>query len=330
MKKLYFIFLLLCTVIIVGVLGFSVLEGLRPLDALYMTIITVSTVGFNEVVPLTDAGKLFTVFLILCSAGSFTYALALVASFIIEGQFGYITRRIKMEKNIAMLSDHYIVCGYSRVALAVIKDLKKAGSQFIVVLEAERANDIPPGVDYLYLSGDPTSDDVLLHAQITNAKGLISCLESDKENLFVVISARSLNPELTIATVAKDESSFNKMLKAGADNVILPEVIGGKRMVSMILHPNVLSFLDVMTTTKTEGLSLKLEEITIPEASSLIDKSLADAKIPQKTGLLVVAIRQKIGYMFNPSSSTIMSAGDVLIVLGEGAQIGKLKEYVLN
>lgn len=330
MKKLFVVFLLLFTLVACGVLGFSVLEDLSPIDALYMTIITISTVGFDVVRPLTAKGKLFTILLILSSVGTFTYALTLIANFVIEGQFGSITRRIRMEKNITALTEHYIVCGYSRIASAVIKDLKKTNVPFVVIINKEESEDNPSLLNVLHMIGDSTNDETLQHAMIASAKGLISCLETDKENLFVVISARSLNPELKIITVAKEETSFNKMLKAGADNVILPEVIGGKRMASMILQPSVLSFLDVMTTTREEGLALKLEEIIIPESSNLASLSLAEAKIPQKTGLLVVAIRKASGFTFNPSSSTVIDAKDTLIILGQENQVERLKNYACS
>lgn len=235
-----------------------------------------------------------------------------------------------MEKTIATLKNHYVICGYNRLAISVIKDFKKSKVPFVVILnkDEEDASILPEGM--LYIVGDATNDDVLQHARIEKAQGLVSCLGTDKENLFVVISSRSLNPELKIITLAKEEASFGKMLKAGADNVILPEVIGGKRMASMILQPSVLSFLDVMTTTATDGIALKLAEITIESKSSLKELSLAEAKIPQKTGLLVVAIRKAKGFSFNPSSSTTIDKGDVLIVLGEDKQIQRLSEYASN
>lgn len=326
MSRLYFIFVLLFSIVTCGVFGFSVIEGLSPVDALYTTIITISTVGFNAVGPLTTQGKIFTIILILTSVGAFTYALALIADFIIEGKFEHITRRIRMEKNISALSGHYIVCGANRIAAAVIKDFEKA--QVPIVVIDQKAEEVSALSDKLYIAGDPTDDDVLIHAKITEARGLVSCLEDDKENLFVVISARSLNAELNIVSAAKDEASYNKMLKAGANNVILPDVIGARRMASMILQPSVLSFLDVMTTTKNGGLSLKLEEICIPDSSHLVTNSLAQAHIPQETGMLVVAIKKGGQFIFNPSSSTVLHADDVLIVLGADNQIAKLQQYV--
>ncbi|RKY27455.1 MAG: hypothetical protein DRP61_04210 [Candidatus Omnitrophota bacterium] len=233
-----------------------------------------------------------------------------------------------MQKQLEFLKKHYIICGINRVAKEAIKEFKKAGVDFIVVAERIEEEKEELFKDILFLEGDPTSDETLQKIKITQAEGLLSCLDSDKENLFVVISARNLNPQLKIITLVKEEESISKFLKAGADNVILPEVIGGRRMASIALRPQVLSFLDVMTTTAQEGLSLKLEEVNVPKKSVLANLSLAEAKIPQKTGLLVVAIKKASGFLYNPSSSTQIEPQDTLIVLGTEEQIKRLRELI--
>lgn len=233
-----------------------------------------------------------------------------------------------MEKKITTLKDHFIICGSNTVALEVIKEFQTNKVTFVVILERDDKNIETMLENDAFIVGNPTSDDVLQKVRIDHARGLISCLDEDKENLFVVISSRSLNPQLKIISLAKDEATLGKLLKAGANNVILPDVIGGRRMASMILRPQVLSFLDVMCTTTEEGLSLKLEELAVPKKSFISDTSLANAHIPQKTGLLVVAVKKPSGFLYNPSSSTVIEPSDVLIVLGKDGQINSLRELL--
>ncbi len=329
LKKISVAVLLLILVIAGGTFGYVIIERWKLLESLYMTIITMSTVGFREAAPLSDAGKIFTIALIASSVGIFAYSVTAIGNFIIEGQFGFISRRRKMEKNISSLKNHYIICGCSKVAQEVITEFKKTNTQFVVVAkETEEAlGDLLNNI--IYYLGDPTSDDALKKVRIEEAKGLVSCLDADTDNLFVVLSAHNLNDKLNIVSIAKEETTKNKLLKAGANNVILPEVIGGKRMASMILRPRVLSFLDVMTTPTQEEVSLRLEELLVHKNRTLVNNSLKKAKIPQKTGLLVVAIKKKKGgFLYNPSSSTIIEAEDTLIVLGKDEQIQRLREIL--
>lgn len=330
LKKLKLALLLLALLISVGTCGYVFIENWSFLESLYMAIITISTVGFQEIRELSPLGKIFTIFLIIGSVGMFAYVVTLIGNFIMEGQFSFITRRNKMEKTIAHLKNHYIICGAGRLAREAVKEFKKSKVEFVVVTDDEEKSLDSVFEKVNIFIGDATSDEILQKVKISQAKGLISCLETDKENLFVVISAKNLNPKLKIVSVAEEEASINKLLKAGAFNVILPEVIGGRRMASMILRPQVLSFLDVMTTTTEEGLSLKLEEIIVPKKSLISNISLAKAQIPQKAGLLVVAIKKRGGFLYNPSSSTIIEPNDVLIVLGKDAQIERLKDTVYS
>ena len=235
-----------------------------------------------------------------------------------------------MEKKIASLKNHFIICGAGKVAQEVIKEFQQAKVDFMVITGHHTLNLEGTSQEVIYIQDDPTFDETLQKARITEARGLVSCLDTDKENLFVALSSRNLNPHLKIISLAREETSIGKLLKAGCDNVILPEVIGGRRMASMILRPQVLSFLDVMTTTAQEGLLLKLEEVQVPQGSSLASTSLADAHIPQKTGLLVVAIKKNGGFLYNPSSSTTIEPEDILIVLGKDDQIHRLKEITTS
>ncbi len=327
-KRISLAFLLLTVLVVSGTSGYMAIEGWSLVDALYMTIITISTVGFREVADLSVIGKLFTIALIISSVGIFAYAVTLIGNFIIEGQFNFIGRRRRMERKIASLKNHYLICGCGKIAEEVISEFRKSKLEFIVIDNNASENLAKENDTTTYLDSDPTSDDTLNEAKIDQAKGLISCLPTDKENLFVVISARNLNHNLKIVSLATEETTKNKLLKAGADNVILPEVIGGKRMASMILRPQVLSFLDVMTTPAQEEVSLRLEELNVNKKSSCANLSLKKAQIPQKTGVLVVAIKKKSGFIYNPSSSTNLEPNDTLIGLGKDEQLQKLKEIL--
>jgi voltage-gated potassium channel len=327
-KKISLAFLLLLILIVSGTSGYSFFEGWNLIDSLYMTIITISTVGFREVADLSPEGKLFTIGLIMSSVGIFAYVVTLIGNFIVEGQFDFIRRRRRMERKIASLNNHYIVCGCGKIAKEVISEFRQNRLEFIVIANQALENLGTEADTTPHINADPTSDETLNQAKIDKAKGLVSCLPTDKENLFVVISARSLNPKLKIVSLATEEATKNKLLKAGADNVILPEVIGGKRMASMILRPQVLSFLDVMTTPSQEEVSLRLEELTVSKNSTYSNLSLKKAQIPQKTGVLVVAIKKKSGFIYNPSSSTNLEPNDTLIGLGKDEQIQKLKKIL--
>ena len=320
--------LIIIALILFGTAGYCFIEKWNTLDSFYMAVITISTVGFHEIHPLSPSGKIFTIILIIASIGTVAYVVTVISSFIIEGEFSHITRRKRMDKEIESLKGHYIVCGLGRVSREIIREFKRENIKFVIVAKnADFKNDVVLE-NCLYLQADPSEDEVLEKAGIKEAKGLVSCLDTDEENLFVVISARSLNNSLRIITSARNESSRAKMLKAGADNVILPEIVGGRRMASMILRPQVVSFLDVMTSTQ-EDIPLRLEEVKVDKTSKIAGLNLKDAKIPQNTGMLVVAVlKEGKGFIYNPSSSTIIGAGDVLIVLGKEDQVYRLKEYL--
>ncbi len=328
LQKFRLAVLIIIALILSGTAGYCLIEKWGILDSLYMAVITISTVGFHEIQPLSPLGKIFTVILIIASIGTVAYLVTVISSFIIEGEFSHIARRKKMDKEIASLKNHYIICGLGRVSRAVIQEFMREKTRFVIVAKSVNIQSYPILENCLYLQADPSEDEILEKARIKEAKGLVSCLDNDEENLFVVISARSLNGSLRIITSARNESSRLKMLKAGADNVILPDVVGGRRMASMILRPQVVSFLDVMTSTQ-EDIPLRLEEVKVDKLSKIAGMNLKDAKIPQNTGMLIVAVLKKgEKFIYNPSSSTTIESGDILIVLGKEDQVSKLKEYL--
>jgi len=333
LNKFILAVVLIVTVIFIGTIGYMILENGDFVDSLYMTIITISTVGFKEVFPLTDAGKIFTVFLIFSSLSILAFGINIISSFIIEGEFRDISRRRRMEKRLKKLKDHYIVCGSGQTAQQVIKQFLVSKVKFVVISHRndpeEEREKIMTREDIIYIDGDATNDEILKEAKVEEAKGLIAALSTDTENLFVILSARSLNSNLQIVARAIEGSSLQKMRKAGASHVISPDIIGGIRMASVVLRPTIVDFLDIMCTSEGD-ISLKMEQVSVPANSNVNGKTLRELKIPKKTGLIVVAIKEPDSekFKYNPTSDYVLKSGDVLLVLGKNKQIQKLKEYV--
>ena len=319
-KKLFLALALIIIVIAFGTAGYQLIEGWNFLDALYMTIITLTTVGYREVHELSSRGMIFTIVLLMVGVGTFLYALSAGAKIILEGELQELFGRKRLEKKIKELKGHYIVCGYGRMGKIICRELKAKNVPFVAI---ERNGDFLNNRldDFLGISGDATNDDILREAGIERAKGLISVLPNDALNLYVVLSARELNPDLHIVARAGEEGSENKLLRAGADKVVSPYHIGGLRIAHTILRPAVVDFIEF--ATKTGNLELQMEEVTIPEGSSMADKSLDQCGIGRELGIIIVGIKRHTGEMrFNPTSRSTIKAGDTLIALGE---ISKLK-----
>ena len=319
-KKLFLALALIIIVIAFGTAGYQLIEGWNFLDALYMTIITLTTVGYREVHELSSRGMIFTIVLLMVGVGTFLYALSAGAKIILEGELQELFGRKRLEKKIKELKGHYIVCGYGRMGKIICRELKAKNVPFVAI---ERNGDFLNNRldDFLGISGDATNDDILREAGIERAKGLISVLPNDALNLYVVLSARELNPDLHIVARAGEEGSENKLLRAGADKVVSPYHIGGLRIAHTILRPAVVDFIEF--ATKTGNIELQMEEVTIPEGSSMADKSLDQCGIGRELGIIIVGIKRHTGEMrFNPTSRSTVKAGDTLIALGE---ISKLK-----
>jgi voltage-gated potassium channel len=311
---------LIIIVIAFGTAGYQLIEGWNFLDALYMTIITLTTVGYREVHELSSRGMIFTIVLLMVGVGTFLYALSAGAKIILEGELQELFGRKRLEKKIKELKGHYIICGYGRMGKIICRELKAKNVPFVAI---ERNGDFLNNRldDFLGISGDATNDDILREAGIERAKGLISVLPNDALNLYVVLSARELNPDLHIVARAGEEGSENKLLRAGADKVVSPYHIGGLRIAHTILRPAVVDFIEF--ATKTGNIELQMEEVTIPEGSSMADKSLDQCGIGRELGIIIVGIKRHTGEMrFNPTSRSTIKAGDTLIALGE---ISKLK-----
>lgn len=317
-RRVIFSFCLIALVISFGTFGYISIEGWDLLDSLYMTIITLTTVGFKEVHDLSFNGKLFTIILIIGGVGTVLYALSTGAKFVLEGELQEIFGRKRLEKKLNDLKDHYIVCGYGRMGKIIARELKHEKLDFVVI--EKNGGILDDKTDLLVIEGDATKDELLKKAGIEKAKCLISVLPTDAENLYVVLSARGLNPDLLIVARAGEEGSEKKLLRAGADRVVSPYHIGGLRMAHTVLKPAVVDFIEF--ATKSGNIDLQIEEITILEGSGLIGLTLDQCGIGRDLGIIIVAIKKQSGEMkFNPNYLSIVSAGDTLIAVGETTKL---------
>jgi voltage-gated potassium channel len=330
-KRILFSVILFFTVFFIGAVGFKIIGGDKWsfLDSLYMTVITLSTVGYGEVIDLSanPGARIFTIAFILLSLGTIAFAVTSITSFIVEGELKNLLGRRRMEKEIARLKDHYIICGSDETAQTVIQELILTKKPFVVVEPLqEKIEKLSSSGDVLFVHGDPTEDNILIQAGISEAKGIILSLPSDEANLFVTITARSLNPDIRIVTKGIDVKSHKKMYKAGSDAVVSPEFIGGMRMVSEMIRPAVVTFLDMMLRDRDEV--LRFEEIHVEKDASFVGKTIGEANIDKETGSLLVALRRAGSnkYIFNPSKSTEILAGDVLVLIATPGMIEQIEK----
>ena len=312
---------LLGAVVVFGTGGY-VLLGFGVLDAAYQTVTTISTVGFREVEPLSEAGQVFTMVLILVGVGATLYALAAIVEVILEGRLNELLGRRRMEQSIAALSGHVIICGWGRVGRAIAADVHAAKRRFVVVdSDPERV----AGEGHDVVIGDATEDAVLTAAGIERASALVAAVDGDADNSFIVLSARALRPDLFIVARTRSNDSQEKLLRAGADRVVNPQSIGGARMAAFVLQPHVAEFLDVVMHERT--LELRLEEVTVSGGSSLAGSTIGQSALREQTGALVLALRGADGsFRTNPRSDTRIDPGEVLIAIGTQAELDSLVE----
>ncbi len=317
-------------VFLIGTVGYRVIESWNWAEALYMSVTTVSSVGFMEVYPLSPQGRYFTMVLILLGITGLGIWWALTTALIVELDLGGVLRRRRIMRDINKLTDHYIVCGLGRMGRVVVAELAEADLPFVVV-ESNPARIVLVEESYpeiLVIEGDATREQVLLAARIQKAKGLAACLADDADNLLVCLTARHLNPQLNTVARAYNEESLEKLRRAGAEHVVSPNVTGGIRMAYSLLRPHVVSFLDCVISDA--GIELRLEQAAIQPGSPLVGQSLAEARIPQRTGLIVLGLRRagQVGLpIYNPGPETRLEAGDVMIVLGRSEQVEALRRY---
>lgn len=316
--SIFFVFV----VVVSGTIGYAAVEGWPLFDSLYMTVITLTTIGYQELKPLSQAGRAFTLGLVFVGIGVFAYAVNNGIRIVFEGEFQRLLGRRKLERRLLAMKDHYIVCGYGRMGKIICRELKGRGVPLVVV--EVRAEERDADDDTIVITGDATKDENLVAAGIERARGLISVLSTDADNLFVVLSARGLNPNLFIVARAGEEGSEQKLLRAGANRVISPYHIGGLRIAHTILKPAVVDFLEF--ATRSGNLELQLEEIVVREGSRLAGKTLGSCGLGRDLGVMVVAIATAEGEMkFTPLGDTVISPGDKLISIGEQKGLEELE-----
>jgi len=303
-----------------GTFGYMIFEGWGFFDSLYMTIISITTTGFQELHPLDFPGRILTIIVIISGVVSVAYIGGRVAQLLLET---YLFRRRRMAKKLSTLRNHYIICGFGRMGKRICQELADNNAPFVVIEKDPVEIDLLRTQGFLYVEGDATNDEVLNEAGIKYAKGLVAVLPTEAENVFTTLSARVLNPEIFIVSRAVEEETESKLIKAGANRVVKPYEIGGHRMAQVLLRPGVVDFIDIIAREKR--IDLNIEEIEVKPGSSLIGQTLVKSPIRNILNIIIVAIFSDRGLVtYNPQSNTVIKGGDRLIVIGEEKNIRKL------
>ncbi len=329
-RRFFFLFLAIAATLAIGTEGFVLTDHYTPFEAFYMTLTTMTTVGYGELHQLSTRGRVFNSFLIFFGVSTLFIAVGAMTQTIIEWEFGDATGKRRVKRMIDKLKDHYIICGYGRVGRGAAEELARAGVPFVVV-------DINPDrverammAGQLAVSADSTRDDTLRQVGIERARGLVTALASDADNLFVLLSAKGLNPRIYVATRAAEEGAEEKMRRAGADAVFAPYSITGHRLAHALLRPHVVQFLDFTTTTSL-GEDISIEQVTVGAQSRMISRTIREMQIGSELGVIVMAIRQSDGSMvFNPPADTPIRGGECLIVMGRQKSLRTLEKLLGN
>jgi voltage-gated potassium channel len=314
-------------IVLVGILGYELIEKWTPLESIYMVITTLFTVGFQEVHPLSSAGKIFTMFIIVGGVGSAIYAAGQAVEIIVEGEMTGYRKRKRMDKKIKDLKNHHIICGFGRVGHRVAEVFEASQTSFVVIDSKRETLDELEAKGIPSIIGDATSDSILLEAGIQSAKGLVACSDSDVANVYVTLSARVLNPNLNIVARAAFKDTEKKLLMAGANRVISPYFISGNRMAALAMRPITSDFLDLVTHGGQVDFSLY--EISVPEGSPLIGKSISEANIRSRSGTLILAVKKSDNsFDLQPNAHTLIEKTDTMIAIGTQEQFDKLEEMI--
>ena len=310
-----------------GTAGYTLLEGWSLVESFYMTMITVTTVGFNEVREMSTTGRMFTVALMILGVGTLFYGIAIIAEVRFEERIRQIFGRRKLVKELDRLENHHIICGYGRIGSTVAAEYARESLTHVIIESDESIISHLDQEGQIVILGDATLDETLAEAHVEKAKSLVCALATDAENVFVTLTARALNPNLFILSRAALESSIGKMEAAGADHVVSPYIMGGMRMAQSVLRPKLASFLDELTGHATTDLDF--DEVTVPEGSNLVGMALRESKISQETGVYLFSIRHNSGEMrFNPGPDFEIQAGDHLYALGTPEEVESLRKRV--
>ncbi len=316
--------LALLVVFVLGMIGYMTVEGWNLLESFYMMVITLATVGFQEVRPLSDAGRLMTAFIILGGVGGFAYLVGAFSQVLVEGHVHNFWGRLKVQKRIDKLSGHFIICGCGRIGSVVVREIVGAGQPVVVIehspeaLERLRQEDIP------FVEGDATNDQILLQAGLMRAKSLITALTDEAANVYVTLTARQLNPEVRIIARASDPGHVARLKMAGANRVVLPNLIGGVSMAQNVLRPTVTNFLEL---AQRGNIDLQMEELPIGPSSQFAGKNIVESQLRPLFNLIVIAIQKPDGAMvFNPGPREVIEAGDTLLAVGSKADLSRFQE----
>jgi len=322
LAKLRMAAIALAAVIGFGTVGLMILEKMKALDALYMTVITLSTVGFGEIRPLHDSGRVFVIFLILFGVAIGGFIASAVGQYILEGQFREMFGRRKMEQKIRQMSNHYIIAGFGRVGRHVAAEFERRGIPFLIIEKDNEAVHQIYNLGYLFVQGEATDDDVLREAKIEEANTLISTLPDEAQNVYLTLTARDMCPKLNIIARADYEEGVKKLRRAGANHVVSPHVLGGIRMAMASLSPNVVDFMH--STSLGEG-GLTIEEIEIPEGSKFIGKSLVESGLKKEYNVTVIGLRKPGKSMeIAPGTNMVFEANDIVILIGRYDDLERL------
>ena len=315
---------LILLALLAGTLGFTLIEGYPPFDAFYMTLITITTVGYQELHTLSRAGRIFNSFLIVFGVSIMFFAIGAMAQTVIELELPELFGRRRIKRMIEKLDKHYIVCGFGRVGRAAACELQQAGVPFVVVDRSPERVEGAIRASMLAVSADSTHDQTLREVGITRARGLVAALATDADNLFVILSAKNLNPLLKVAARADEEEAEEKLRRAGADAVLAPYSNAGHQLALSLLRPHVVQFLDM--TIRRMGLDVNIEQVRVAESSEVVSRSLKQMQLRRDLGVIVLAIRKADGQMlFNPPAEATIAGGDYLIVMGEQQDLRKLE-----
>ncbi len=313
----------------IGTVGFVTIEKYPWFDAFYMSVITITTVGYSEIRPLSMAGRIFNSFLLLFGVSIMFFAVGAITQSVIEIQFNDVFQKRRTRKMIDQLRDHYILCGFGRVGRGAAAELLRTAVPFIVVDNNADRVERAMRAGMLAVLADVSQDENLIDVGIRRARGLIAALPSDAENVFLILSAKSLNANLKIAARVAEEGSEAKMKHAGADAIFMPYSMTGYRLAQSILRPHVFEFLDITTTTSSMGLNIGIEQVEVSAGSLQAGKSLNDLQLRRELGVIVLAIRRSNGeMMFNPPAASGLEGGDCLIVMGAPSDVQNLQELV--
>ena len=325
--KFRYAIILLTAIIAFGTVGYYIFEEMPLFEAFYMTIITISTVGFSEIRPLTVVGRSITLVVIVLGISVGTYTIGIIVRWFVEGELSKIFGRRKLQKQMAGLKNHFIICGFGRIGRIICQELYEDNIEFVVIEQNASVIEDIEAEKYLFLEMDATSEEALMAAGILKAKGLVTAVNSDANNVFITLTAKGLRPDIFVLARSSEEKNEAKLNKAGATKVVSPYMIGARRMAHVLKRPTVVDFIDIATMGNRLGLIM--EEALIDSKSRFTGKNLIDSRLRQDFGVIIVAIKKLSGEMiFNPMPLETLEAGDVIVLIGKKDDLKRMNEIL--